>query len=163
MLSHERIRWLKNHPLWKFPTKLPLDQYNRDLLPLENYPDHRIDVDGNPYIVVDMGGFTECIEIDPVLVNPLTGMIDDDESLNTELHVWLEGGGWFDLSQDKNFPPPPNGWNDHNKWVSCHDTDLDCGGATMTEAMLNLADLVEKHYGNDSPLLRADGTWLVPV
>lgn len=163
MQTHERIRWLKSHPLWQYPVKLPIDQYNRDLLPLENYPDHRIDSEGNPYIIVDMGGFNECIEIEPVLVNPETGCVDDDESLNTELHVWLEGGGWHDMSQSEYMPEPPNGWNDYNKWVACHDYSLDCSGKTMLEAMLALADLVEKQYGNDGPQRLADGTWLVEV
>lgn len=163
MQTHERIRWLKSHPLWQYPVKLPIDQYNRDLLPLENYPDHRIDSEGNPYIIVDMGGFSECVEITPVLVNPETGSVDDDESLNTELHVWLEGGGWHDLSQSECMPEPPDGWTQYNKWVACHDVNLDCGGKTMLEAMLALADLVEEQYGNDGPQRLADGTWLVEV
>jgi hypothetical protein len=161
MQTHERIRWLKNHPVWQYPAKLPFDQYNRDLLKIENYPDHLIDNTGTPYIVVPMGGFNECVDIEVVLVNPLTGSIDEDEDLNTELHVWLEGGQWEDMSTWENYHETV--WTEHNKWAATHDLRLDCGGKTIVEALLNLADLVEEHYGNDGPFRLADGTWLVEV
>lgn len=161
MQTHERIRWLKSHPLWQYPSKLTLDASISDLISVKDYPDHLIDDTGTPYIVVPMGGFNECVDIEFVLVNPLTGYIDDNEDLNTELHVWLEGGGWEDMSTWQNYPETV--WNDHNKWAATHDLRLDCGGKTSVEAMLALADLVEEHYGNDGPWRLADGTWLVEV
>lgn len=148
---HERIRWLKNHPLWSYPSKLYLDGYG--ICTVDTFPDHLVDPDGKPYVVVQMGGFLECVDIDPVLVNPLTGFIDEDDSLNTKLVVWLEGGGWYDMRDDPHAPPCVD------PWVACHDINLDCSGDTMEEALLRLADLVEEHYGQDGDQLLADGTW----
>jgi len=61
-------------------------------------------------------------------VNPETNMLDDDMSKNTKTVIWLEC-----------FPG-----KDENYF---HDMDLDCGGDTFEEAVIELAKLVKKKYG----------------
>lgn len=70
-----------------------------------------------------------------VKVNPETNEIDDDCSKNTKVQVWLEHGPW---------ERQLNGFPEHT-----HDWDLDCGGDTFEEAIINLANLVKKYYNDD--------------
>lgn len=78
------------------------------------------------------GLFMNELWIDVVKVNPITNAIDDDPSKNTKTRIWLEHGGY-----DK-------------EWGStAHDYDLDCGGDTFEEAIINLAKLVKKYYRKD--------------
>tara|TARA_B100000745_G_scaffold294597_1_gene237796 strand:- start:5572 stop:5994 length:423 start_codon:yes stop_codon:yes gene_type:complete len=77
-----------------------------------------------------------CIDMDHVWVNPDTDEIDDDESLNTSFRVWIEAGPWGH--------PPEMAHPCHT-----HDLRLDCGGKSVPDAFLELADLVEKYYNDD--------------
>ena len=70
-----------------------------------------------------------------VKVNPDTNEIDDDNSKNTKIQVWLEHGPWE--SQPNSFPQ------------HTHDWDLDCGGDTFEDAIIELAKLVQKYYTED--------------
>ena len=74
------------------------------------------------------GKFLYCLDIEPVLVNPATRRVEDDESLNTKTEIWLELGPY-------------------NSRYATHDIDLDCGGWTFEEAIIKLRDLVEFKYG----------------
>lgn len=71
--------------------------------------------------------------IHPTKINPTTNELDDDITKNTKIQIWLEC-----------FP-------DNSEMISgqFHDTDLDCGGDTFEEAIIQLAKLVKKHYTND--------------
>ena len=80
--------------------------------------------------------FPYCLDIEVVKVNPKTKRIEDDETLNTETAVWLE---FVNDTFDK--------WNPHLGWVSTHWTELDCGAETFEKAIIKMADLVYKHYG----------------
>ena len=74
-----------------------------------------------------------------VKVNPKTNSIDSDGSKNTQTQVWLEHGP-FDT-----------------EWGACtHDFDLDCGGATFEEAIINLAKLVKKYYNEDGTKIKSE-------
>ncbi len=66
-----------------------------------------------------------------VKVNPETNEVDDDDTKNTKVQVWLEHGGYDD------------------EGCHMHDFDLDCGGDTFEEAIIELATLVKKHYTDD--------------
>ncbi len=70
-------------------------------------------------------------------VNPLTNTIEDDEALNIETRVWLE---WGPMEYVTDFDKP--------FWCGTHDVKLDCGGGTYEEAIIEMAKLVEKYYGN---------------
>lgn len=134
------IKWVMSHPLWVHKSKTSMFPWVDDV--------------GNPLaeenmVEFDDGGFQECVEITPVYVNPETESIDDDESKNTGFRVWVEAGGWVDISiGGYGWPEPPDGWNHHNKWMGCHDIYLDCSGRDLEEAMVNLALRVKLYYGD---------------
>lgn len=65
-------------------------------------------------------------------VNPVTNELDDDKTKNTKVQVWLEC-----------FPDNPKIDGRY------HDIDLDCGGDTFEEAIIELAKLVMNKYGNN--------------
>lgn len=76
------------------------------------------------------------ILIDPHMVCPLTGRVENYQPLNTKIRYWVEFcPPWFDEDQTK-------------KWVRSHDVDCDCGGWTYEEAVDNLYDLVLEKYGD---------------
>ncbi len=86
----------------------------------------------NHVIFRDSNGFNrfqECIDIEVVKVNPETKEIDDDKSKNTQTRVWLECGPY-------------------KKECMTHDIELDCGAKTFEKAIIKLAKLVKKEYGN---------------
>ena len=80
--------------------------------------------------------FQRNLDIEVVKVNPETDEIDEDDSLNTKTAVWLECG-----TEEGH-----------------RDIDLDCGGETFEEAVIELAKLVEKKYG-DIPLRDAEAVF----
>ena len=73
----------------------------------------------------------ECLDVEVAKVNPTTCEIDDNKALNTKVEVWLEMGAY-------------------NKEYREHDIDLDCGGNTYEEAIINMANNVLNQYGNTS-------------
>lgn len=72
--------------------------------------------------------FTHCLDVDVQKVNPTNGIKEDDEKLNTKTEVWLEVGPFISTN------------------ILSHDPDLDCGGDTFEDAIINLANLVEINY-----------------
>ena len=75
--------------------------------------------------------FSNDLWFEIVKVNPETNAIDDDPHKNTKVQIWLEHGPY------------------DAEWGACtHDIDLDCGGDTFEEAIINLAKLVEEKYGD---------------
>jgi len=77
--------------------------------------------------------FLNCLCIDVVKVNPKSKRICNKDKLNTLTQVWLECGG---IEWDDNF----------DTYVHCHDIRLDCGADTFEEAIIKLANLVQKYY-----------------
>ena len=67
-------------------------------------------------------------------VDPETRRIEDDQSRNTKIEFWLEGGPFVK--------------DDDVGVIKSHDYELDCGGDTFEEAIIKYAALVRKHYGN---------------
>lgn len=80
--------------------------------------------------------FGQCLDIDVVKVNPETNRIEDDHRLNTKTSVWLECGSYVENSDD------PMMRDIH----ICHDPRLDCGADTFEQAIIKLAQLVQKYY-----------------
>lgn len=79
-----------------------------------------------------------CIMV--VKVNPNGECIDDDPSMNVKTKVWLEHG--------------PCIFDDVLKiWTPSHDIGLDSGGDTFEQAIIQMAGLVLKHYGDYEPIL----------
>jgi hypothetical protein len=92
---------------------------------------------------VSLEGFRECLYIEVGKVNRETLCIEEDKSKNTETRVWLECGPWLKPEQLDEVTREycPDG-------EPTHDTNLDCGAPTFPEAIIKLANLVLKHYGN---------------
>lgn len=135
------VKWLLSHPLWRHPFRLTKSG-NGDLM-------DRLFGDKDE-IVAEMGSLQECACFDFVYVDPTTEMWSEDESQNTAFRVWVEAGGWIDLSAERENPylEPEGGWHEGNRWQVCHDIDLDCSGADMEEALVNLALRVRWFYGD---------------
>ena len=75
--------------------------------------------------------FSLCLSIDVVKVYGKTNAVDDDNTKNDKVQIWLECGAFDDDSE-----------------CGCHDIDLDCGSDTFEKAIVELANLVWKTYGN---------------
>lgn len=57
--------------------------------------------------------------------------------LNTKTQIWLEfGEAYLDIDEDTNVQ-------------FIHDYNLDCGADTFEEAIIELANLVDKYYNDD--------------
>ncbi len=77
--------------------------------------------------------FMKGLDLFVVKINPKTKRVDNDSTKNTKTEIWLEAGPYL---YDE-----PHGC----KWS--HDLDLDCGGYTFEDAIIKLAEPVEKKYG----------------
>lgn len=79
--------------------------------------------------------FQQNLCIDVVKVNPITRHRGRFDFLNVKTEIWLENGEFI---YDEF----------HKKYMGCHDIKLDCGASTFEKAIIKLANLVYKHYGN---------------
>lgn len=77
--------------------------------------------------------FLDCIDLQTVDVNPNTDEIDENEELNTKMQIWIECGPY-------------------QKDCLTHDINLDCGGDTIEDATINLANLVRLYYGDNEEI-----------
>ena len=77
-------------------------------------------------------GFNKCFDWQYQKVNPTTNSISDKLHENTKVQIWIECGAYSKVG---------------GSYYPSHDTKLDCGGDTFDEALINLANLVLKHYG----------------
>lgn len=75
------------------------------------------------------------------------GRVDDDDSKNKYVECWLEFG-------PEEYMPVP--WDKRTRLTHTHDWRLDTGGSTFDDALVNLAKLVKKHYGDYEPHKRKD-------
>jgi len=89
-------------------------------------------------------GFFANLDMTVQKVNPLTGSIDDNKALNTQVEIWLENGPW-ELVENPEFDIYGTGE------MASHDIDLDCGGLSCEEAILEMAKLVRQKYGDYEP------------
>lgn len=138
------VQDIKNHPLWSYPVTVRIP----------NGPNASLDDMSNwtPKVLDAGGGFYECVDTEFVYVDPTLEMIiDGDDIRNQNFRVWVEAGGWVDVSKDPNHPVPSEGWTDHNKWYACHDLNLDCGAATAEDALVELAQRVKWYYDGRNP------------
>lgn len=73
----------------------------------------------------------QSMNIDMVKVSPKTKRIEDDETQNTLVNYWIEGGP---IRNVENWPIPE------------HDIRLDCGADTFEEAIIKYYKLLKKYY-----------------
>lgn len=69
-----------------------------------------------------------------------TGYVNDDPAKREFTEVWLELG-----PEEYDYPAD---WYEETDRLEYHDPDLDCGGPTFDEALVELAKLVLEHYGD---------------
>ena len=82
--------------------------------------------------------FSDCLDIDVQKVDPAKKAVDSkDRSKNTETEIWLECGPWEFVD-----------YGEGGQWSPTHDWRLDCGGITFENAIIKLANLVYKYYGD---------------
>jgi len=85
-------------------------------------------------------GFYETANIEHQYVDPCRERITPSQPRNnTDFRVWIEGGTWEDLSKEEYAEEPPGRWTDFNKWNWVAVMDLESGGATLEEALLDMA------------------------
>ena len=135
---------IMQHPLWSYPVTVRVpDGPDASLEDTSKWKPQTLDAGG---------GFYECVETEFVYVDPTLEMtIDGGDIRNQDFRVWIEAGGWMDVSAKPEWPEPEGGWNDNNKWYGCHDTNLDCGAATAEDALVELAQRVQWYYDGRKP------------
>lgn len=91
--------------------------------------------------------FNRCLDIEVVKVDPTNNELNlEDSSKNTKTMVWLEFG-----------PVVEDTYNDFlTSYIPSHDIDLDCGGDTFEEAIIELANLVYDKYKNEKTPVNGD-------
>jgi len=114
---YEAWQYLDSHPIFEVGQ---LESSNGTLVPT-----HRFDMS---------------LKTEVVKVNPETDEIDDDSSKNTKVQVWLEAGPYGDLGITDGYDEPTG-----TKGFS-NDVDLDSGGDTFEDAIIELAGLVRAKY-----------------
>ena len=77
----------------------------------------------------------ECLDISVQKVDPFSNKISNSNAINTKVEVWIEAGPYI---KDKR----------------THDLDLDCGGNTFEEVIIELAELVYQKYGDNHIIAR---------
>ncbi len=110
--------------LWDSEKKIVIDFENNDIA---HFYDAFNYLENHP---IFKGHFNKCLEVEVVRVNPATMKIEDNKILNTKTQVWLECGPFVDGE-------------------ITHDIDLDCGDDTFEIAIVELAELVRKHYSDN--------------
>lgn len=99
--------------------------------------------------------FTEILDIAVVRVNPATRVVEDDETLNIAPEIWLEAGPTYRRA-DPEAPVDNPVWDrdgGRDVFIGVHDIELDCGGASFESAVVTLAGLVHRIYGEDRSLV----------
>lgn len=81
--------------------------------------------------------FVQELDVDVVKVNPETNEVDDLPWKNTKTQVWLESGEYLE-----------------EEGMCCHNYDLDCGGDTYEEAIIELAKLVKMNFTDEGKPIR---------
>ena len=96
--------------------------------------------------------FPNNLDIEVVKVNPDTETIEDDDSLNTAVRVWIECIVYYDIESKGYIDVKSGEHEESNHWkirgMPSHDFDLDTGGKSYEEAIINLAQEVYNKYGD---------------
>lgn len=112
----------------------PIFWTSRDFRSDELPPNHVLRIN-------DDTGIARGCYIYPVLVNPATGHIDDDDTLNTATRIWYEFGPIDLLPTDHG----GGGWI----CAAYHDYELDGGADTYENVIIEIALKIWTKYGND--------------
>ena len=86
-------------------------------------------------------GFFDNIDVYVAKVDPKTRIVEKDKSRNTEVEIWLEAGPWVPVDEQMGKP-------ETYSEMPSHDIRLDCGGKTYEKAIIKMAKLVLRYYGD---------------
>jgi hypothetical protein len=103
--------------------------------PVWNWPEPFLDDQNEPRYI---NCFQNLVQIYLAYVNPAISEVDSIDALNTKPEVWIEAGPYV----------PDEYQNSKDKFLPCHDYNLDCGGDTLEDALCSLAAKVREHYGD---------------
>lgn len=160
LFPYEAWRFLRNHPKFRLPCRM--------LVKKDNIRDYQkpyiIEKPGDVYIYQEPHIFWYAIErnlsVHYVLVNK-HGTTDAPKEERTFTEVWLEFGPPYyygDLEDEYNAAAREK--NGESCWQAeiypemycqqntSHDWELDCGAPTFDEALIKLANLVKRFYGD---------------
>jgi len=154
LFPYEAWWFLRNHPKFRLPY--------RTLVKKENIADYQkpyiIEKPGDVYIYQDPHMFWYAIERDLfvhyVLVNK-HGTTDAPKEERTFTEVWLEfGPAHYDGDLEEELNANRENWQAeiypemYCRENRSHDWELDCGAPTFDEALVKLANLVKRFYGD---------------
>lgn len=88
-----------------------------------------------------LDGFMDNLSVEVHRVDPVTREITDSPTGDVE--VWLEAGPWATLPEEIGGIPPGEFAE-----IRSHDWRLDCGGRNYEDAIIAMADLVRRYYGD---------------
>lgn len=108
-------------------------------------------LDGHPVFVetfshgLTLPNFQRALDIHVAKVSPKSNHVCDDNRKNTKTRIWLECGPWESAKE-----MIPKGVKIQKGFYGTfsHDIKLDCGADTFEEAIIKLANLVLKEYGD---------------
>ena len=132
------LRWLQSHPLW------------------------REGLDDAPVCWMEPALHPDLAWVDPTCEH-IVGQGHLDDPRNTDFRVWLEPIRYFDMSlepEEYGDQAPDTGWDSYNRWAAGGLLCLNCGGAEMQEALIQLALRVKHYYGEGfEPRTDLPGGW----
>jgi hypothetical protein len=148
--AYEAWWFMYEHPKLKLPDRLEVAPKKADKLEAEGFWITR-DVGGKCYRMwrhLHRHALTENLSIHYAKVDPKTRSVEDDASRNTAVECWLEFGPLEYGYASSGGKEPSADWDTETMRQHYHDVDLDTGGATFDEALVRLAKLVKKKYGD---------------
>jgi hypothetical protein len=146
--AYEAWHFLYEHPKLKLPERNQVTSKKADKLEAEGFWVTR-DVGGKCYRMwrhLHRHALEENLIIHYAKVNG-RGRVGDDESKNKHIECWLEFGP-LEYGYAYSGGKEPSDWDTETTRHHFHDIDLDTGAATFDEALVRLAKLVRKKYGD---------------
>jgi hypothetical protein len=149
--AHDAYWFLKDHPKFNVPERTEIDEDEIEEAKQEGFK-VTVDQSGKAYRIWPkiIRHALDCnLDIFYTKVNhPTRGRVDKDASKNKYVECWLEFGPIYYGYAYSGCETPLSEWDDTTMLLHSHDTDLDTGAPTFDEALVKLAKLVLKHYGD---------------
>jgi hypothetical protein len=158
--------FLYNHPKMNVPARAEVTKKEASKFEKEGFLITR-DIGGKCYLVfrhIFSRALDKNLDIFYTKTNKAGGhgRVDNDKSKNIHVECWLEFGPMCYGYAYSGTDTPAGDWDDTTTLIHGHDTRLDTGGVTFDEALIRLAKLVLKFYGDYSEVA-FDGVCGSPV
>lgn len=150
--AYDAFWFIHDHPKFMLRERTPVEPEEADKLEAEGFLITR-DTGGKCYREwrhLHRHAIDENLEIFYTKTNKPGGhgRVDDDRSKNKHVECWLEfGPSYYGYAYSGN-KKPAGDWDIETMKHMSHDYRLDCGGTTFDQALVALARLVRKHYGD---------------